>query len=91
MGKRSEFKRLVRDAYDTPAEAVAPLLPWLRPDARFIEPCAGAGKFVGGKSPGAARTCATPSASVCACFGSSSLEFQGMAPLCPVARMALTG
>ena len=26
MGKRSDFKRRARDAYDTPAEAVAPLL-----------------------------------------------------------------
>jgi hypothetical protein len=41
MGKRSDFKRLARDAYDTPAEAVAPLLKRLAPRTRFIEPCAG--------------------------------------------------
>jgi hypothetical protein len=46
MGKRSDFKRLVRDAYDTPAHAVTPLLPWLAPRTRFIEPCAGAGRLV---------------------------------------------
>ena len=47
MGKRSDFVRYPQDAYDTPAEAVAPLLPHLVPCTRFIEPCAGAGYLVG--------------------------------------------
>lgn len=46
MGKRSSFERIPRDAYDTPAEAVAPLLPYLKPKTRFCEPCAGDGALV---------------------------------------------
>jgi hypothetical protein len=46
MGKRSDFKRLARDAYDTPPEAVAPLLRRLAPCTRFIEPCAGDGRLI---------------------------------------------
>jgi hypothetical protein len=41
MGKRSNFRRLERDAYNTPAEAVMPLLDHLKPRTKFIEPCAG--------------------------------------------------
>lgn len=59
MGKRSDFKRVERDLYDTPAAAVQPLLPWLKPHTPFIEPCYGNGalrrsleaaghRFVGG-------------------------------------------
>lgn len=51
MGKRSSgtFKRRAQDAYDTPVEAVIPLLPWL-PDKEtgFWEPCAGKGDLVHG-------------------------------------------
>jgi hypothetical protein len=47
MGKRSLFPRFPRDAYPTPAEAVAPLTPHLEPNIRFVEPCAGAGDLVG--------------------------------------------
>ena len=43
MGKRSNFERRPRDCYDTPPEAVLPLLPFLAPRERFCEPCAGAG------------------------------------------------
>ena len=43
MGRRSDFPRIPRDAYATPAEAVVPLLPFLAPATRFIEPCAGDG------------------------------------------------
>ncbi len=46
MGKRSNFTRRKSDAYDTPPEALAPLLPYLPKDAHYIEPCAGAGKLV---------------------------------------------
>lgn len=44
MGKRSNFKRRPQDAYDTPPEALIPLLPHLpqRPFS-FWEPCAGKG------------------------------------------------
>lgn len=46
MGKRSNFERVERDFYPTPAEAVAPLLPRLRPGMRFAEPCAGNGALI---------------------------------------------
>ena len=46
MGKRSTFERRPQDAYDTPPEAVVPLLPHL-PDAfNFWEPCAGRGALI---------------------------------------------
>ena len=38
MGKRSLFPRFPQDAYSTPAEAVAPLLPHLEPGSRFSSP-----------------------------------------------------
>jgi hypothetical protein len=47
MGKRSTFPRVLRDAYSTPVEAVAPLLPHLESNTRFIEPCCGDGCLVG--------------------------------------------
>ena len=46
MGKRSNFDRLPRDYYPTPAEAVRPLLPHLPAGSSFIEPCAGDGRLV---------------------------------------------
>lgn len=46
MGKRSDFERKPRDLYETPPEAVQPLLHHLCPQTRFIEPCAGAGALV---------------------------------------------
>jgi hypothetical protein len=49
MGKRSAFPRQPQDTYDTPREAVQPLLPFLKhADGRrlFVEPCAGAGKLI---------------------------------------------
>ena len=46
MGKRSNFKRRPQDAYDTPPEAVAPLMRFLRPHFTFIEPCAGRGALM---------------------------------------------
>lgn len=46
MGKRSDFDRVPRDFYPTPAEAVRPLLPHLAPRTRFFEPCAGDGALV---------------------------------------------
>jgi len=47
MGKRSDYGRVERDSYETPASAVEWLLPWLRPRTRFFEPCVGAGKLAG--------------------------------------------
>ncbi|TBY40860.1 hypothetical protein [Rhizobium leguminosarum] len=48
MGKRSEFPRLERDAYQTiDPKAVAMLLPHLRGVKTFAEPCAGEGYLVG--------------------------------------------
>lgn len=46
MGKRSAFVRHERDLYQTPAEAVAPLLPHLKPQTWFVEPCAGNGALI---------------------------------------------
>ncbi len=46
MGKRSNFERKEKDFYPTPLEAVKPLVPFLRPGTRFIEPCAGEGHLV---------------------------------------------
>jgi len=46
LGKRSNFKRVERDFYPTPYEAVVPLLPFLGCKTKFIEPCAGDGALV---------------------------------------------
>ncbi len=46
MGKRSDFKRRPQDAYDTPLEAVLPLIPHLPTRAHFAEPCVGNGDLV---------------------------------------------
>lgn len=46
MGKRSDFKRRPQDAYDTPPQAVAPLIPHLPDRCTFVEPCAGAGDLM---------------------------------------------
>jgi hypothetical protein len=47
MGRRSDFKRRARDKYPTPREALTPLLPFLTPGVRFLEPCAGDGRLAG--------------------------------------------
>lgn len=48
MGKRSDFKRVERDYYPTPFEAVKPLIPHLPPNGfTYCEPCAGDGRLVG--------------------------------------------
>jgi len=46
MAKRSDFKRVERDFYPTPKAAVLPLLPHLKPNATFFEPCAGDGRLI---------------------------------------------
>ena len=46
MGKRSDFKRRKNDAYDTPLQAVLPLIPYLVPESSFCEPCAGKGMLI---------------------------------------------
>lgn len=46
MGKRSDFVRVARDYYPTPAAAVLPLVPHLRGVRRFCEPCAGDGRLI---------------------------------------------
>jgi len=46
VGKRSSFERVERDFYPTPLAAVLPLLPHIKPGARFVEPCAGNGALV---------------------------------------------
>ena len=46
MGKRSNFERKPRDFYETPIEAVLPLIPHLGYDFTFVEPCAGAGVLI---------------------------------------------
>jgi hypothetical protein len=47
MSKRAgQFERRDRDFYPTPYDAVIPLLPFLPPNTRFCEPCAGDGALV---------------------------------------------
>lgn len=46
MGKRSTFERRPHDAYDTPPEAVEPLIPHLPETFTFWEPCAGSGNLI---------------------------------------------
>jgi hypothetical protein len=46
MGKRSDFVRKDKDKYYTPEAAVAPLLPHLKPNSTFFEPCAGDGALI---------------------------------------------
>lgn len=47
MSKRNPgHPRKPRDLYQTPPEAVAPLLPFLKPGTRFAEPCAASGLLV---------------------------------------------
>jgi len=41
IGKRSTFERLAGDQYDTPLDAVVPLIPHLDGVSRYIEPCCG--------------------------------------------------
>ena len=47
MGKRSNFDRLARDSYDTPYDAVIPLLEHLSDNTEFIETCAGKNALIG--------------------------------------------
>ena len=48
MGKRSDFERIPRDLYPTPAKGVQPLIPYLRAAGirSFAEPCCGNGDLV---------------------------------------------
>lgn len=46
MGKRSTFERRPQDAYDTPQDAVLPLVPHLPETFSIWEPCAGAGELI---------------------------------------------
>ena len=46
MGKRSDFERIERDYYPTPAAAVEPLLRHLEGSEIFTEPCAGDGALI---------------------------------------------
>ena len=48
MGKRSTFPRRKHDAYDTPCEAVRPLVTHLPRVFGFSEPCAGNGALIRG-------------------------------------------
>jgi hypothetical protein len=47
MGKRSDFKRVERDFYPTPFEAVKCLIEHLPKHFTFAEPCAGNGALIG--------------------------------------------
>lgn len=57
MGKRSNFKRRAQDAYDTPAEAVAPLLKHLPATYAYWEPCVGSGALVDALTGGDCVAC----------------------------------
>lgn len=43
MGKRSSFDRKDKDFYETPENAVSPLIPHLSKKSSFIDPCSGNG------------------------------------------------
>lgn len=59
MGKRSTFARRAQDAYDTPPEAVSPLLPHLGEYYHYAEPCAGSGALAGALSRTGGWSCMT--------------------------------
>lgn len=46
MGKRSDFERVDRDFYPTPAAPVLDLAPYLSDVQGYVEPCAGDGQLV---------------------------------------------
>lgn len=46
MGKRSNFERIPKDKYYTPKASVLPLLPHLKSNTTFFEPCAGDGRLI---------------------------------------------
>ena len=46
MGKRSDFARVERDFYPTPAAAVAPLIRHIPFESTYWEPCAGDGDVI---------------------------------------------
>lgn len=46
MGKRSDFPRIDKDCYDTPVEAIGPLLPHLDLTLPYAEPFAGQGNLI---------------------------------------------
>ena len=46
MGKRSNYPRIEKDKYATPFEAVKPLIGWIPPQARYVEPCAKGGELI---------------------------------------------
>lgn len=46
MGKRSDFPRRKNDLYETPKEAVLPLLPFLITNVLYYEPCVGNGALI---------------------------------------------
>ena len=57
MGKRSNFARVDRDLYNTPAKAVQPLLRWLEPGTEFLEPCYGQGALAAALKAAGHRFC----------------------------------
>lgn len=59
VGKFSDFPRRARDCYDTPPEAVLPLIGHLPPGVRYWEPCAGAGRLIEALRPRATCVQAT--------------------------------
>jgi len=46
MGKYSANEKIPRDKWPTPYHALEPLLPFLTPQTRFIEPCANDGRLI---------------------------------------------
>jgi hypothetical protein len=53
LSKRTsgKFRRRAQDAYDTPAEAVVPLLPFLPRQTMYCEPCVGSAKLIEALNP----------------------------------------
>tara|TARA_R100000988_G_C3952188_1_gene141674 strand:- start:311 stop:850 length:540 start_codon:yes stop_codon:yes gene_type:complete len=46
MGKRTNYKKIARDFYATPIEAVSPIVPHLVNNETFYEPCHGKGDLI---------------------------------------------
>jgi hypothetical protein len=73
MGKRSNFERIERDFYETPYEAVLPLLPFLPSLTWYWEPCVGDGALVKHLNQFGLR-----------CFSSSDIEYDARSSIYPV-------
>jgi hypothetical protein len=75
MGKRSNFARKEKDFYETPYEAVLPLIPFLGVGSTYWEPCVGEGALVRYLNRFGLR-----------CFSSSDIEKDASRTIYPVEK-----